>query len=489
MKNLSVFLTLALSASMYGQVELDPALRSGNGNSGNTAVNTQASPTAADDAQVVSVALSKYGLVNTDYVVGATIKNTGTNMISSLTFTWSDGTNTYSSTVTDLGLYANQQRVINHTVPLNYAAMTNKTITFTVTAVNGNADSNPANNTATSSFSTVSQLSPKRVVIEEGTGTWCGWCPRGFVAMEAMDAEFPENFLGIAVHMASYDPMIVPAYSSGTGITSFPGMNIERASKGVGVSVDAMRNGVMSRKDLISPAELNASGTLVGTALNFNASATFHANISNANLRLAVVLIEDEVKGNNTNYSQRNYYANNSSGPMGGWESRPDPYPYTLMTYDHVGRMLLGGYNGQPDSVPTSIVDGQVASYNFTATIPATYNPLKMKAVVLLLDGGTGEIVNGRSFLLSTLGTNDTETNKNYLTVYPNPATEYFKVQSNYITDVQIYDAAGKIVLTKTNLAADRSVSVNTLPKGVYMVKISEKGRGTSVKTQKLIIK
>ena len=36
--------------------------------------------------------------------------------------------------------------------------------------------------------------------MEEGTGTWCGWCPRGIVAFRYMAEKYPETFIGIAVH-------------------------------------------------------------------------------------------------------------------------------------------------------------------------------------------------------------------------------------------------------------------------------------------------
>lgn len=44
----------------------------------------------------------------------------------------------------------------------------------------------------------------KRPVMEEYTGTWCGWCIHGFVALEKM-AEFHDDFIAISYH--NNDPM------------------------------------------------------------------------------------------------------------------------------------------------------------------------------------------------------------------------------------------------------------------------------------------
>ena len=66
----------------------------------------------------------------------------------------------------------------------------------------------------------------RTVVIEEGTGTWCGWCIRGIVAMDYMKKTYGDKFLGIAVHvndvMQSYD------YAVGVNLSSFPGCNVQR---------------------------------------------------------------------------------------------------------------------------------------------------------------------------------------------------------------------------------------------------------------------
>lgn len=39
-----------------------------------------------------------------------------------------------------------------------------------------------------------------KVVAEELTGSWCGWCVRGIVALEETKKAHPEQFIAIAVH-------------------------------------------------------------------------------------------------------------------------------------------------------------------------------------------------------------------------------------------------------------------------------------------------
>ncbi|MDR6403154.1 MULTISPECIES: Omp28-related outer membrane protein [Chryseobacterium] len=443
---------------------------------------------AAKDIALQKVTLDKYGIINTNYSLQATVKNNGAETINNITVNWNDGTTDHLSTIPlTTPLASGLEATITHPVSINYPSVVEKNMNVTITQVNGAADSTPADNNLTTPFKTVSQNSPKKVLIEEGTGTWCGWCPRGAVAMHYMDTNYSNDFIGIAVHNGNSDPMLVPAYNSGAGITGFPGMNIDRVVLGSGVDQAKMISNVNTRKTLVVPAQLDASSSLAGNILTFNASATFRTNFTNANFRFAVVLVEDNVTGTTSGYNQVNYYSGGGNGVMGGYETLANPVPASQMVYDHVGRMLLGGYSGQVGSIPATLTDGQTVNYTFTATIPATYNMANMKAVLLLLDATTGEVVNARSFLFNTLGTSTAQTNANYITMYPNPATDYIKVQANYNVDLKFYDATGRLVLEKSQVSPDSRVSVEGLAKGVYLVSIKEKG--SEPKTQKLIIK
>jgi thiol-disulfide isomerase/thioredoxin len=439
---------------------------------------------AAKDIALQKVTLDKYGVINTNYSLKATVKNNGTETINNITANWNDGTTDHISTIPlTTPLATGQQATITHTISINYPSVVEKNINVTITQVNGAADSSPADNTLATSFKTVSQNSPKKVLIEEGTGTWCGYCPRGAVAMHYMDTNYPNDFIGIAVHNG--DPMKITDYDNGADFNAFPGMNIDRAVLNASVTNTEMVSQVNKRKILVTPAQLDASSSLAGNVLTFNAAATFRTNFTNANFRFAVVMVEDNVTGTTTGYNQSNYYSGGSA--MGGYENLPNPVPASQMVYDHVGRMLLGGYSGQVGSIPATLTDGQTVNYTFTTTIPTTYNIANMKAVLLLLDATTGEVVNARSFLFNTLGTSTAQTNANYITMYPNPATDYIKVQANYNVDLKFYDATGRLVLEKPQVSPDSRVSVEGLAKGVYLVSIKEKG--SEPKTQKLIIK
>ncbi|MDE6279924.1 MAG: hypothetical protein K2M05_08110, partial [Paramuribaculum sp.] len=94
-------------------------------------------------------------------------------------------------------------------------------VSVKLVSVNGVAqDNNGFNLTDNGIFSSYSGGVTRNVVVEEGTGTWCGWCPRGIVGMEKMVNKYPDGtYIPIAVH--GRDIMQVESYIP--LVTGFPG--------------------------------------------------------------------------------------------------------------------------------------------------------------------------------------------------------------------------------------------------------------------------
>ena len=200
----------------------------------------------------------------------------------------------------------------------------------------------------------MTEVPQKYVVGEERTGTWCGWCPRGAVALEDMESE--EFFIGIAVHNG--DPMTITAYDSGINAyipPSFPGGAVDRVIEGDPGSFSSM---YATRSSHIPPASIDVSYAVVGSNIEVTVTANFVGNLT-GDYRLAAVITEDDVTGTASGYNQANYYSGGGAGAMGGYESLSDPVPAADMHYDHVARAL--GDNqilGTPGSLPASIAAG-----------------------------------------------------------------------------------------------------------------------------------
>ena len=74
--------------------------------------------------------------------------------------------------------------------------------------------------------------------------------------------------------------------------------------------------------------------------------------------------------------------------------------------------------------------------------------------------------------------TTDVESiNINELSIYPNPVKDGFRVSGiNGLTMLKLSDINGKVLLTK-EINKNEYVSVSSLPRGMYIVKISSEGK------------
>ncbi len=247
------------------------------------------------------------------------------------------------------------------------------------------------------------------------------------------------------------------------------------------------------------PVDLTESAVQVGNNLTITAQATFYSNFSSAgtNYRLGIIITEDGVTGTgdgtNTNqldYDQVNYYSGGGQGPMGGYEVLPDPVPATQMVYNHVGRALLGGFNGEAGSIPAVITDGQTVSYDFNYTIPATSNVDNINIVTVLIDQTDGSIVGAsESSVTQALSIETVAAGINSIKVFPNPAKDQINIAfaaGNGGYKITVTDMLGRTVLSKTyeGLLGNQNIAlpVSHLNAGHYIMKINAGSASYSTK-------
>lgn len=228
----------------------------------------------------------------------------------------------------------------------------------------------------------------RNVLIEEGTGTWCGWCVRGYVAMEYMREKYPDTFIGIAVH--SSDPMAISGYTGALGIGSFPGCTVDRVSdmKGISVSTDDFERYYTTEITRGTYADFTLSAYLDDNRVEAVTSAEFSFNNASVDLRMIYVLLEDGVTG----YSQNNSYSGGAYGKMGGFENMPQVV--TNLEFNDVARAVYPSFLGESGSFATSIVKGQTYSDKLSEELPSSIkNVDRLTLVAMLVDGATGEVV------------------------------------------------------------------------------------------------
>lgn len=239
----------------------------------------------------------------------------------------------------------------------------------------------------------------KRVVFEEQTGTWCKWCPRGHVAMEELEATYPDSYIGIASHindiMANYN---YSQYLSGElGDTGAPMGRVNRISTNIDPSAFMGYYNDYITRPAFADITLNAYWA-DETTINLTSTTTFALSANNFETRLEYIILEDDINvpGNDT-YNQMNAYSGGSNGEMGGYEDMPSVVPAADMFYDDVVRRVITDVVGEgiKGSLPTAITKGEAYTHTVTTDVPASVLKLEnCEFIVLLLDYATGEVLN-----------------------------------------------------------------------------------------------
>lgn len=231
----------------------------------------------------------------------------------------------------------------------------------------------------------------KKVVIEEFTGTWCQWCPRGTYFGDKVVHDL-NNVILIAVHGGGSDPMDYTVYKDKTNLSSAPSGNLNRSVKDRDPVTWANDAQSILGQTTFAGVKVTPAYTSSNRELKVKVEATF-ASSKTGNYRLGAIVIEDAITGPSPSYDQSNSYSG-SGISMGGFENLPNPVPAHRIAYDHVARKLLSPYEGEPGTVPSSVSAGSTHDHTFTFTLPANYDEEYVKVVGILVDQANGEIVN-----------------------------------------------------------------------------------------------
>jgi hypothetical protein len=356
-------------------------------------------------------------------------------------------------------------------------------ISITILEINGQPDTYTPNNTLNSILEVYKITFPKKIVIEEGTGTWCGWCTRGVVGMAMMKEKYPETFIGIAVHngdamtVTAYDRAMTNAYYS-----SFPSMVVNRKKSLIGDPYFDAEDFYQKEMAIPSPIGIKLNGNFTDEkkeTISLKTITTFGYS-GNANFKLAYVLIENGVTGTGNNYAQQNYYAGGAYGKMGGFETKPSPI--TNMEFNDVARGIYSGFTGITNSIPLFVTEMEPNEHSYTLTLPSTIKNKNNLEVAVLLLNSAGEIVNADKIEISDYVGIPAVT---AVTVFATIRDNILYIDSEVpVQSITVYNVSGQKVFSLNSIAGN-AVPVNQLVPGVYLVKIKTVSGENTVKVVK----
>ena len=449
----------------------------------------------ATDAQMSSVFVPKVVTSTQGGTITGSVTNWGSNDITAWDVIWTDGTSTntesYTNTISNSGGSAN----FTHSDQISLSAGDQADITVYVVAT-GDADN--SNDTLWGSTSGASFWPTTAVLGEEGTGTWCGWCPRGAVYMEYMEDTYGDSWIGVAVHNG--DPMTNSTYNTwmGTKIGGYPSGLVGR--DGTAYDPSGFEVPYVIQVNEFGWADLDVTAEMdENDVVTVDISADF-AVTSSADFRLAALVIEDNVTGTTSDYNQVNYYSGGANGAMGGYENLPATVPAADMVYNDVGRELLGGIDGDAGSVPSSVIANDNVTYSYTFTKDGDWDISNLRVAAILLDNTTGAVLNGTED--HNIDYEYTDGGEDYavldgdtfelwdgewvplgtehaiganISLYPNPANDVVTINGvTGVANVKVFDAMGRLVINQ-NLSGN-ALNVSALEAGYYNVMIENAG-------------
>jgi hypothetical protein len=216
----------------------------------------------------------------------------------------------------------------------------------------------------------------RKALIEDYTGTWCGFCPRVSVGIE-LAQEASDNVVAVAIHNS--DPMANSfggQMENAVDIQGFPTAWINRSAEWAFPEPSNV-NQVTSLAFGTTNNGVAINSAIKGNNLSFMVSTGFGQSVSGA--KLVIFLLE-----NGLIYDQTNYYPEYYTGED----------PIEDFVHDHVLRHSFTSVLG--DNIPSgeaSANNTYRVKYDYPVPASMVQNAAKIEIVAMLLNSN-GEIIN-----------------------------------------------------------------------------------------------
>ena len=415
-----------------------------------------------------------------------TFMNYGVNPVTSLNVKFTLDGKTFESTLNSdkgIGYMSGATFAIEEVAPEAGGRMP---LDLEITGVNGAKDDYASDNSEQLRVIAINTPAKRKVVMEEFTGAWCGWCPRGLVAIENLKSAYPNDFIPISVHYGMdnptsgyYDPYVDESYIQLSQNMSFPSAMLNRT----GVLDPYLGSGETVVDDVESilavpvevamgvASELNENKTMI----DVSATLKFGINASPEDYSVAYVIVEDGLTGT----QQTNYYSHDYS-PSNGFNSAAD-LPNDLQflfnesatytpVFNDVSRKIEGIVGIAGSLANATIADGKSFVHSYSIAVPSSINNLdNVSVIAMLMDRESGEIVSAEKAKLGEMAYAtgiDQVTKKVVADINVSEGAINVAAQG----EVQVYSVDGKLV---SNVTVDGNVSVPTMGmSGVHVIRV-----------------
>ena len=404
-----------------------------------------------------------YVMEDEEYNIELQVSNSGSHPVENLKYTYSydDSDKIYEGSATlPTPIEADMTQTWPVTLSLKgVSGIGRHILNLNITEIDGNPNNSPL--ASTSCLVNVMPYKPKhRPLIEEFTGLWCGWCPRGFVAMEKLSEDFGDDIVAICYH--NKDEMAVtsvyPVPEAGFPSSTLNRTNIMDPYYGTynadidfGVVYD-----VENSMNEMTMADIQLETVLNGSTVEVKSSTTFMIDIDDCDYEVGYVLVANGLKY--PTWVQKNFYAGLESEYTGTFLEEICSWPQLVagLTFNDVV-IDVSGMMGVANSIPATVKTAVPYVHDFSFDIEGNslvQDTDNLVVCAFVIDKSTGFIVNANKCKINSSGIEKIE-------------------GRNEVTETEYYDLTGRRV---------------SHPESGIMIKREKLSDGT-IRSEKVIIR
>lgn len=246
-----------------------------------------------------------------------------------------------------------------------------------VESVNGMTDNNSDNNAKDGFISVMNDPPLKRLLIQEYTGAWCGYCPEGSQFLEDL-AKGDPTMVPVAIHSGDEMETLEGGTIAGIAASGYPSASFDfhrfPGEGDVGVGRNQWFNRALERIDAVVPVKVEVQSHTYNRdtrELEVTVKTDF-IGATKEDLRLNVWLIEDEVTGplgetGNNGWNNANYFDDDITSPFFGLGPYLEPDEFV---HEHVLNASLTGTWGDDAAYPIEVSSGASFTNTYTYVLP-----------------------------------------------------------------------------------------------------------------------
>ncbi len=430
--------------------------------------------------------------------ISGEITNLGTQVLESVKINWAVGNQNPNVFEFDgLNLSKSHSETFIHDELLLVTGAEDIILKVWVSDPNGEQDEKSRNDTLYKTIQVINGFPKRMILLEEFTGTWCGWCPRGPITYRDIIKPNYPNVILAALHNG--DDMVT---SDGNTIVStfasaFPTGMIDRKpinSRPISLSTEEWVPSLNDMDMEFTPAEINVYNYYWPDTYEWKIEVVVDFIMDySGDLRLNCIILEDSVTGTGSGYNQVNYYNTRTDYPeLQGIGSPIVGYPH-----NHVVREMISGPWGQSGIIPKNVKRGEryILSKIIKPKVGWDMRQIRLVGILQAYSSSTAArpILNATETELHMATGYSLYDLKTKVKIFPNPVNNIAVIDFGTIpeekTMVEVINISGQSVYNKVlpPMTSGKEINIDMADwnSGIYFVRIVSKDKTETIKVIK----